>query len=329
MPVIRCSQCSHTSEVLEAASNSQIDCPSCGATGQRAWDTTFFIRKVLQQFATQQKELKELRSQLQSETPEAATTPSTLDELDVHNTSVLSTAAQHKPITDWFSARQIKASPNLQAVDTSGFFDEIAVEMGDNLELLREVLDKIRWGLQKDVPNFSVKLGDFSQKDGRAINDFCRNLYENTFLSKYRYQKQEKIVRASVQFVTPVRNFFNGEWLEWYALMKVLAVLKDKGRNASCTRNLKITFANEDLHELDVFFLLDGRQPVCIECKSGEFRQDIEKLLKLRKRLGLGREHYILCSPDLSDEQAAGLSGMYELTFTNPAGLTRHLQALL
>ena len=327
MPVIRCTQCRHTAEI-PTTSNSHLDCPACGAAQQRAWDTTLFIRKVLQQCALQQREIRELREQI-PDTPASQTAESTLDALDLHNTSALSTTAQHQPLVDWFTKRQIKAIPNLQAVDTSGFFDEIAVEMGDNLPLLGDVLSKIRWGLQKDVPNFSIKLGDHSQKDGKTINNFCRRLYENTFLSKYRYQKQEKIVRASVQFLPAVRNFFNGEWLEWYALMKVLAVLQEKGRNASCTRNLKITFANEDLHELDVFFLLDGRLPVCIECKSGEFRQDIEKLLKLRKRLGLEREHCILCSPDLSDEQAAGLSSMYELTFTNPAGLTRHLQALL
>ena len=326
MPILRCNQCGHITEV-DATANTQIPCPACEAPEQRAWDTTLFVRKVLQQYSAVMKEVKELRAA--STQPQESPTRSALEQLDLHNTSALSSQAQHQPLVDWLARQQIKALPNLQAVDTSGFFDEIAVELGDNLPLLREVLDKIRWGLQKDVPNFSIKLGDYSQKDGQTINAFCKSLYESTFLSKYFYQKQEKIVRASVQFVPPVRNFFNGEWLEWYALMKVLNLLKERGHTASCTRNLKLVFANEDLHELDVFFLIDDRTPYCIECKSGEFRQDIEKYLKLRKRLNIPREQFILCSPDLSDEQAAGLSGMYELTFVNPTGLQSHLQKLL
>ena len=96
----------------------------------------------------------------------------------------------------------------------------------------------------------------------------------------------------------------------------------------SCTRNLSVIFPNEDLHELDVFFLVDGATPICIECKTGEFRQEIDKYLRLKKRLGIDRSQFILCCSGLSDEQAAGLSGMYELSFVSPAGLVAHLSKL-
>jgi hypothetical protein len=79
-----------------------------------------------------------------------------------------------------------------------------------------------------------------------------------------------------------------------------------------------VIFPNEDLHELDVFFLVEGNTPVCIECKTGEFRQDIDKYLRLRKRLGIDRSQFILCCLGLGDEQAAGLSSMYELSFRQP-----------
>jgi hypothetical protein len=91
-------------------------------------------------------------------------------------------------------------------------------------------------------------------------------------------------------------------------------LLPEKRRAVSGTRNLSVIFPNEDLHELDVFFLVDGATPVCIECKTGEFRQEIDKYLRLKKRLGIDRSQFILCCTGLSDEQAAGLSGMYELT---------------
>ncbi len=68
--------------------------------------------------------------------------------------------------------------------------------------------------------------------------------------------------------------------------------------------------------------------PICIECKSGEFRQDIEKYLKLKRRLGIERSRFIVCATDLTDEQAVGLNSMYELTFVNLSSLKTHLQTL-
>lgn len=79
---------------------------------------------------------------------------------------------------------------------------------------------------------------------------------------------------------------------------------------------------------MDVFFLLDGDRPVCIECKSGEFRQDIERCLTLRKRLGMSRENFIMCAQGLSTEQAVNLSSMYELTFANTRDLPARLEKL-
>ncbi len=72
-----------------------------------------------------------------------------------------------------------------------------------------------------------------------------------------------------------------------------------------------------------------GQTPICIECKSGEFRGDIEKYLRLKRRLGVDRSHFIICATDLSDEQAAGLNAMYELTFVNLNRLRTHLQLLI
>ena len=330
MHILRCSQCGHTSEILAHTPGTPAPCPACNVQGQ-TYDTTLFIRKVLQQYGALQQELKRLRSLL-PEVANAATTArpaASLSDIALHNTSALTDGTQHAPIVEWFRQRKIQARPTPQAVDTSGFFDEIAVEIGDNYALLSDVIDKIRWGQKKDVPNFSLKLGDHSQKDGQAINAFCKRLYEHTFLAKYFYQKQEKIGRATIQSASSVRSFFAGEWLEWYALMKTLTLLQERKHGDACTRNLNLLFENEDLHEVDVFVLIDGKTPICIECKSGEFRQDIEKYLKLRKRLGIERSQFILFSPDLSEEQAAGLSSMYELTFANQERLISHLNGLL
>jgi hypothetical protein len=145
--------------------------------------------------------------------------------------------AQHRPARQRRPARGhprlVPAPPDPgahqpDAVNTTGFFDEIAVEIGDNYPLYGEVIDKIRWGQQKDVPNFSLKLAERSQKDGQAINAFCKRLYDHTFLAKYYYQKPEKIGRGTLQSAPNIRRFFAGEWLEWFALMKLLAFFQEK-----------------------------------------------------------------------------------------------------
>lgn len=70
------------------------------------------------------------------------------------------------------------------------------------------------------------------------------------------------------------------------------------------------------------------KTPVCIECKTGEFRQNIDKYLTLRKRLGLDGKHFIMCIVGLSDEHAKGLSAMYDLSFVSERELAAHLTRL-
>ena len=326
MAILRCNKCFHVAEVAGELVGKTVACPACG-NEVPAYDTVLFVKKVLQQYFAQRDELQQLRAAR----PDAAAAPAPAApraDIDLHNTDQFASAAQHAAIADWFQRRQIQIRPRPDAVNTTGFFDEIAVEIGDNYPLFGEVVDKIRWGQQKDVPNFSLKFADRSQKDGQAINAFCKQLYDHTFLAKYFYQKQEKIGRGTLQSAPAISSFFAGEWLEWYALMKLLGLFQEKGRQVSCTRSLEVIFPNEDLHELDVFFLVDGSTPVCVECKTGEFRPEIDKYLRLRKRLGIDRSQFILCASSLSDEQAAGLSGMYELTFVSPTGLAPHLAKL-
>ena len=326
MALLRCNKCGHVAEAHATQIGTNVPCPACG-NHVPVYDTVLFVRKVLQQYFALQDEVKQLRAG--SAVTEIATAPKTaVSDIDFHNTEHLTSEAWHAEIVAWFQRRQIQVRPSPDAVNTTGFFDEFAVEIGDNYPLLGDVVGKIRWAQQKDVPHFSLKLGELSQKDGQAINAFCKRLHEHTFLSKYFYQKQDKLGRATIQSAPAIRNFFAGDWLEWYALMKLLTFLQARQKAFSCTRNLSVIFPNEDLHELDVFFLVESNTPVCVECKTGEFRQDIDKYLRLRKRLGIDRSQFILCCLGLSDEQAAGLSSMYELSFVSPTGLQGHLAKL-
>lgn len=74
--------------------------------------------------------------------------------------------------------------------------------------------------------------------------------------------------------------------------------------------------------------LVDDKVPVCIECKSGEFRQDIDRYLTLKKRLGIDGAHFVMCIAGLSDDNTRAFSAMYGLTFVNERSLREHLSRL-
>ena len=304
------------------------------------YGTVFYVEKLVERYFSALREVAALQqpdkpaddstSACSGESVSAqATSAETLSGIDPNNTTLLTTVEQHAPLQAWFSARKIEARFDYALVDTSGFFDDAARMLGEGHALYAELIDRVRFAYRKSHGWINLELGNLSQKDAQAINTLCRQLYSHTFFARYHYQKPEKIVRLTLQTAPAVRQFFEGGWLEWYAFIELLTQLRQRGRPASCARSVKVVFPNEDLHELDVIALPEGQAPICIECKSGEFRRDIDKYLRLRKRLGIDRSRFIVCTTDLNDEQAGGLTTMYELTFVDLGSLGRHLQTLV
>ena len=342
MPIYRCNQCGFVSEEATAPIGTQMPCARCG-TATTVFGTVFYVEKLVERYFSAMREIKALQ---QPDAPPAAepasgssaaaaapnatqVMPSPLQDVNLHNTSLLATAEQHAPLQAWFAARQIEAQFDYAQVDTSGFFDDAARMVGQGYALFAELMDRVRFAYRKSHSWVNLELASLPQKDAQAINTLCRQLYSHTFFARYHYQKPEKIVRLTLQTAPAVRQFFDGGWLEWYAFITLIGLAQQRGKNFSCARGVKVVFPNEDLHELDVVCLPAGQPPICIECKSGEFRRDIDKYLRLRKRLGLDRHRFVICAADLTQEQAAGLTAMYELTFVNLETLAPHLATLL
>ena len=200
--------------------------------------------------------------------------------------------------------------------------------IGSDLALVKDVLERIRWAQQKEYPSTSIPLTNRSAEEVQAISAFCERLHEFSFLAKYIPDRQKNRLLLVLQTAPAIRQFFNGEWLEWFALMTCLQYARERRKSVSCARRLSITLTNNDNHELDVFALIDGHLPICIECKAGEFRQDIDKYLTIRKRLGLDGKNFVICVAGLSDEHAKGLSAMYDLGFVSERELPAHLARL-
>jgi hypothetical protein len=343
MAIYRCNQCGFVSEEATTPIGTQMPCARCG-TAATVFGTVFYVEKLVERYFSAMREIKALQQpdtppegmMDSNATPQATQAPenhaaeaSPLQDVNLHNTSLLATAEQHAPLQTWFAARQIEAQFDYAQVDTSGFFDDAARMVGNGYALFAELMDRVRFAYRKSHSWVNLELASLPQKDAQAINTLCRQLYSHTFFARYHYQKPEKIVRLTLQTAPAVRQFFDGGWLEWYAFITLIELAQQRGKDFSCARGVKVVFPNEDLHELDVVCLPAGQPPICIECKSGEFRRDIDKYLRLRKRLGLDRHRFVICAADLTQEQAAGLTAMYELTFVNLETLAPHLATLL
>ncbi len=326
MALFRCNKCTHLLELPDSKTGESLACPQCGQQSP-VYGTMFFVSKLLDRYFDAQRQIARLKTQTTPAEP-VATPPGPLAEIDLANTDLFATELQHGPIFEWFRHKQIKVHANMRGVDTTGFFDEVAVTLGRNLAVLKDVIERIRWAQQKEHASTTIHLDRKSAEEAREISTFCQQLYDYSFVTKCFHNRPENNIRLILQTAPAIRDFFNGEWLEWHALMSCLNYAKERNKRFSCARNLSITLANNESHELDVFMLIDGNIPVCVECKTGEFRQNIDKYLSLRKRLGLAGKNFLMCITGLSDEHAKGLSAMYELTFVNERDLANQLARL-
>lgn len=324
MAIFRCNKCGLLAEQADSLAGQSLNCSKCGAPAQ-VYPTLFFIEKLLARYFSAQKEIAQLKGPVAEQAP--ALPGGGMEGIDLGNTDALASDQQHGPIYDWFRKKQIRVEANLRGVDTSGFFDEVAEAIGANLPVLREVLERIRWSQQKEHASATINLDKKSPEDAKAIIRFCQQLYDFSFVAKCFHNKPENNVRLILQSAPAIRCFFSGEWLEWHALMTSLRYAKERKQRFSCARGLKLDLGKET-HELDVFMLIDGKTPVCIECKSGEFRQNIDLYLALKKRLGLERRQFLMCIAGLEDEKARAFSAMYDLSFTNERGLAEQLAQL-
>ena len=329
MAILRCNNCAYLREVPNEHVGKTVKCPVC-EQASAIHDTVAFVKKLIDKYGVLLGKYRELE---QASVPASeARGPEIIlgkdEEVDLHNTAVMSNSMQYKPIISWFERKNIKVEVNHNALDTQGFYDEVAVELGDQFQVLQEALDKIRKTQRNNYTSVVLNLNDYSQNQIKTITGFCKNLYEFSFVAKYFYNKNEKRVHLTLQTMPAIVGFFNGEWLEWYVFMKLLKHFYESKRLFSCLRSFNIQFANEDKYEVDVFFLINSRIPVFIECKSGEFRPFIEKYSKMRRRLDIEKENFLLLVLGVSDEQVLGLTKMYDITFVNESNFIQHIARL-
>ncbi len=335
MAVYRCNHCGMVGERITANPGSKAPCGKCSQPISY-FATTDFIQKLVEKYLATRRELNALKdvidereAETSSESTEIAATLN-VDNLaiELQNTRALATALQHEPLLKWFSTRQIGAQFDYHQVDTTGFFDEAAKAIGDHYELLSGPIEQVCWAYRRDFTWINIDLGKREAQEANVINDAFRTFYGQSLFARYSYQKQKEQIGLTIQPAPAVRRFFDGGWLEWYVFIEIVNRCLETNRAFSCARGAKVEFQDETLRELDVAFLIDGRLPLFVECKTGEFRAEIDKYAKFKRRLGVDKAQFVMCCPELSNELAAGLTAMYELTFVNLSTLQGHVISL-
>lgn len=324
MAISRCNKCGNVAEHELELIATTIKC-QCGSS-TTVYDTAYFVNKLSEMYFALRKEFNALNPN-----PTASNQPQLKNNgeiIDIHNSDSLSSDAQHAPIIKWFKSKSIIATASFNAVDTTGFFDEAAVAIGTDYELLSEVCERIRYAQIKEYTSNLIHLDKKSKEDAKAVEVFVQRLYEHSLIARCINNKKEKNIRVVLQNAPSVRRFFAGDWLEWFALMIGLRVCQERRVNFSCARNLTIALPSGEGREIDVFFLINSIQPIYIECKTGDFRQDLDKYVALRKRLAIEQRYFILCVAELDEEQCKGLSAMYGMKFVNTQTLGQHLTTL-
>jgi len=326
MAILLCNKCSYLREVSNDFVGKTVNCPVCKEPAP-IHNSVALIKNVITKYQGLSGKYNALK--LKANESKVECVESLEDDIDLHNTSAMTNETQFKPIIDWFKNKNIILDIDTKTIDTQGFFDEVAVALGENYELLKNINDQIKKAQRKGYGSVSISISNYSQKEVQAFTHYCKTLYDFSFVAKYFYNKQDKRIHLTLQKATSVINFFNGEWLEWFVFMKLLILFYQKKIPFSALRSFKVHFPNEDKHEVDVFFLINNDTPLFIECKSGEFRSTIEKYQKLRKRMGIDKEHFTMLVLGISDEQIKGLTSMYDITFINENNFVEYFSAML
>jgi len=330
MALFECDTCHHYQETPNEYIGQKAKCPICREKGT-IYDTVLYVKDLTDKYLLQKKLLDK---NVVDEEPIAVDSdilevydvvPSNY--FDVHNTDIFSNKDHYYPILEWFRKKRIQAYIDPKMMDTTGFFDEVAIYIGDNFDIVGPIVSQIRYVQSKKYDTVKISLSNKNPKEIKQILAFTKELYKFSFVARTSSDKKNNAVYLTLQDIPIIKSFFNGLWMEWFVLIKLIAFFKEMNLTPPIARNINITFPNYDKNELDIFFLNQKDEPVYVECKTGEFRNDLNKYFELKKKLNIKKENFILCVFGLDQAQAQGLTSMYEITLVNEATLIDHIKS--
>ena len=233
----------------------------------------------------------------------------------INETDLFANKEQHENIKQYLNSRNLSVSFDYSAVDMSGYFDEAAELIGDNFNLLEKYLKQMRYLYTNNKIGLTIDCVNLSQQEGQKLQKIFKQLFDYTMLTKYIYQTAEKKIRVSLNMAEPIKKFFMGGWLEWFATVKLIKEAHSKEKTFSIARSVIVQHENGDKNEFDVVFMPDNKTPLFIECKSGEFRQDLDKFIRICKKINIPTKNWIVLASEIDKQQADAFEKMYPVRF--------------
>jgi len=252
MALFRCNHCKHIREAGNEYIGKRVRCPKCSEP-VLIYDTIAYVESLLKKNEEQNNKLQ--LQQKEEITPTIQITENTpYEDINIYNTKALTDSDQYWPIEKWFRKNKIQTTIKQEVNNTTGFFDEIALSIGNNFKTLKFVSDQIKYNQSKGYKNVNIDLSKKNKNETKQIKSFCKEMYDYSFVSRYYDEPKEQKVRLVLQTASKIKTFFNGDWMEWFVFMKLLEFFRDNNLNASCIRSLEIEFKDGQLNELDIFF---------------------------------------------------------------------------
>lgn len=208
MSISRCNKCGTITEHERQMIGTNFSCVRCG-TSSPIYDTIFFINKLLEQYFTQRNELNAFKSAA----PQPQEAKIAALSINIHNSDWLTPETQHQPIVNWFKTRNVDTTVNFDAVDTTGFFDEAAVAIGTDYELLGEICERIRYAQQKEYNSALIHLDKKTPEDAKALVAFARKLHEYSLSPGGSQTRKKRAFASSCKTPLPFAASFPGSGL--------------------------------------------------------------------------------------------------------------------
>lgn len=352
MTVYRCNQCGTVAETTQTHNTTAI-CANCQNNVQ-VYDTVFYIKSLLQKYFAVSKELKALKEnnvvniveigesigkakQAEKHTQQNQTNQAKASKVKnkkpiqeaLNNTDFFANKQQHDEIKKYLDGKNITATFDYSAVDMSGYFDEAAELIGENFSILEKHLKTIRYLYSNSKQNFVIDCINLPQQQIYKLQKIFKQLFEYTMFVKYIYQSNDKKIRLTLNMAEPVKKFFLGSWLEWFALIKLLKETHTQGKKFSIARSVIIEHSNGDKHEFDIVFKPENQIPIFIECKSGEFRQHLDKFIRICKKINIPTKNWLVLAAEIDKKQADAFEKMYPVRFCDLSHFVEKVKPLI
>lgn len=174
--------------------------------------------------------------------------------------------------------------------------DSLAVFLGSRYSSLNTLLARIKSRVA-DGGDISLSLRNETQEAVSNVCQFCTRLHAMAYLRRYHYLKSPHYQAYLTVSPEPFAQvFFNGAWLERYALYVLAKVCARAGAGViDYLSNPSVYLPNGDDFELDVFAVSRGR-PIWVEAKSGDYQIHVAKYARLVRQLGLQGRFVLLAS---------------------------------